>query len=405
MRLASRHPHLWSLALGWLLLAPGTVTARWVAQRLERDAVAHGRRLPSDETNRGLAIQRAGLRRNDVLILFGSSEVARQSPFRAMEFYQTAPTGFRVIGVGARGTPLVMTAFNLGALGEDLAGRRVAVSVSHTFFHEGVRTDTANDIFLGTFSLQHASQIAFGSGLEMPLKRRLAARILQQGAPLDDEPLIRAGLRRLADSSLASRLAYAALRPAGTVQLSVLEVEDHLRALRDLAAGGRTPAPATRGAPIDWAALIDSAERLFKASASDDSFGLDGGRSIEYRKAVRNLRGTRTDSAWRRDVASAPTWADLDLLLDILTSVGARPLLLNVPYKGAIEDYAGTSSIGRRIYYDSLRAKAARARVPLRDFAEYEGDRWFTRDQYAHLSPKGWIFYDRALDEFVQSAR
>lgn len=405
MRTASRHPHLWSLAIGWLLLAPGTLTARWVAQHLERDAVAQGWPLPSDETNRGLGIQRAGLRRDDVLILFGSSEIARQSAFRAMEFYQTAPTGFRVIGVGARGTPLAITAFNLGALGDELTGRQVAVSVSHTFFHEGVRTDTANDIFLGTFSLQHASEIAFGNGLEMPLRRRLAARMLQQGAPLDDERLIRAGLRRLADSALVSRLAFAALRPAGTAQRWLLEVQDHARLLRDLAVARRAPAPAKQRVLIDWAVLADSAERLYKASASDNPFGLDDGRSIEYRKAVHDLGGTHTDSAWRRDVSNAPAWSDLDMLLDILTSVGARPLLLNVPYKGAIEDYAGTSSIGRRIYYDSLRAKAARAGVPLRDFAEHEDDRWFTRDHYAHLSPKGWIFYDRALDEFVQSVQ
>lgn len=400
-----RHPHLRSLALCWSLLAPAMLAVRWTAVSLERDAVVAGRPLPGDETNRGLAVQRAALRRDDVLLLYGSSEVARQSAFRAMEFFQSAPTGFRVVGVGARGTPLAVTAFNLGALGRELAGRPIAISISHTFFHEGVRTDTANDIYLGTFSLQHAAEIAFGHQLPMPVRRRVAKRILQQGAPLDDEPLIRAALAALAEPRWANDVALAALQPAGIVQRDVLELEDHLRLVRDLYQARGHAAPAATGVPLDWVALADSAERLYRSTADDNQFGFDSAYSMRFREAVRRMRGTRTDADWRSDVANAPAWSDLDLLLDILASVGARPLLLSVPYKGAVEDWAGTTAAARRVYYDSLRAKAARADLPLRDFANFEGDRWFTRDHYAHLSPKGWIFYDRALDEFFQSTR
>jgi D-alanine transfer protein len=101
---------------------------------------------------------------------------------------------------------------------------------------------------------------------------------------------------------------------------------------------------------------------------------------------------------------SARAWGDLDLLLDVVTISGGQPLLLSMPYKGVFRDFEGTTPAGRRVYYDSLRAHAARAGVSLRDFAEFEGDRWFMRDQSAHLSPKGWVHYDQAIEEFVHQA-
>jgi poly-D-alanine transfer protein DltD len=95
----------------------------------------------------------------------------------------------------------------------------------------------------------------------------------------------------------------------------------------------------------------------------------------------------------------AGEWKDLDLLLRALRELGARPLLVSTPLKGDLYDYAGISAGARRVYYTRLRELARANDVPLVDFADHDGDRFFLRD-FSHLSSKGWVYYARALDTF-----
>jgi D-alanine transfer protein len=401
---APRSVHLPALLMCWVLIAVGVLGVWYRAQQLERGAVTGDVVLPRSETNRGLALQRAVLRRNDVYLLFGSSEIVRPSPFRAMEFFRASPTGFRVVGIGDRGTPLAVTAYNFAALGESLRDRKVAISVSNTFFHSDKDPSRALQTYLGTFSVLHASQITFGDELPRSVRGRVAERLLRQPDALEREPLIRAGLRWRADSSRMASVAFAMLAPAGSAQLAVLEFQDHLRLVRALPrAPSLQPAPSIN-APIDWQMVSDSAERLYRPMASNNPFGILNHWWASFEEHLLPLRGSRTDSEWQWSVASASAWDDLALLLDIVTSSGGEPLLLSMPYKGAFRDFEGTTPAGRRVYYDSLRAHAARAGVALRDFAEFESDPWFMRDQTAHPSPKGWVHYDQAMDEFFRPA-
>jgi D-alanine transfer protein len=52
------------------------------------------------------------------------------------EFFQEYPTGFRVFPVGKEGTSALAIAQKLAAMGEDLVGRKVALSISPSFFFE-----------------------------------------------------------------------------------------------------------------------------------------------------------------------------------------------------------------------------------------------------------------------------
>lgn len=402
---ARRLVHLPALLISWLVVATGALVVWYGARQLERRAVDGELILTRAETNRGLAIQREVLDRDDVFLLYGSSEIVRPSLFRAMEFFRASPTGFRVVGVGDRGTPLAVTAYNLAALGESLRGRKVALSVSHNFFHADRNPDRELQTYRGTFSVLHASQIAFGGSPSASMRRRVAERLLRQPETLEREPLIRAALEWQADESrVVAPLAVAALTPLGRAQLAVLSFQDHLRLARSLRRAASPLPGGTSEAPIDWRTLSDSAERLYRPLASNNPFGMIHHWWSNFEHVLLPLRGTRTDSAWIRSVSHAPAWHDLALLLDIVTSAGGEPLLLSMPYKGAFRDFEGTTPAARRVYYDSLRAHAARAGVVSRDFAEFENDRWFMRDQSAHPSPKGWVHYDQAMDEFFRPA-
>jgi D-alanine transfer protein len=53
-----------------------------------------------------------------------------QVPERAHIFFRTAPTGFQVSPVGAGGSNSLIILQKIGALGSDLRGKKVAISIS-----------------------------------------------------------------------------------------------------------------------------------------------------------------------------------------------------------------------------------------------------------------------------------
>src|SRR5262245_61765676 len=80
----------------------------------------------SDPKMQGVAIQREAFAHPDLLVLYGSSELVKQVPLMAAEFFEDYPTGFRVFPVGKAGTSQLAVLQKLAAVGTDLHGRKVA---------------------------------------------------------------------------------------------------------------------------------------------------------------------------------------------------------------------------------------------------------------------------------------
>jgi D-alanine transfer protein len=71
-----------------------------------------------------------------------------------------------------------------------------------------------------------------------------------------------------------------------------------------------------------------------------------------------------------------------------------------MPMAGKFYDQAGVSRSSREAYYKRLRASAQRYNFPLVEFEEHDDDPAFLDRQRNHLTAKGWMFYNRALDDF-----
>ncbi len=147
-------PHLFSGIIASGLAAAILFATGMVATHVEDTT------LPSTASelfplkNQGLAFQRAAARAADVLPLYGSSELALPVSEKASNFFRTAPTGFRVSPVGNGGTSSLIILQKVGALGSDLRGKKIAVSLSPTWFF--VRATRWN-AYEGNFSLLAAS--------------------------------------------------------------------------------------------------------------------------------------------------------------------------------------------------------------------------------------------------------
>jgi D-alanine transfer protein len=102
---------------------------------------------------------------------------------------------------------------------------------------------------------------------------------------------------------------------------------------------------------------------------------------------------------------TSTAWIDLELLLRTLASVHASPLLLSMPIAGDLYDRTGVSRSAREDYYVKLRVLVQRYHFRLVEFKGHDEDPGFLYRHQSHLTAKGWIYYDRALDDFFHGHR
>jgi D-alanine transfer protein len=338
--------------------------------------------------NQGLAFQRAAAHSPKVLPIYGSSELLRPAaPERGNIFFRTAPTGFQLSPVGGGGAaPLIMLQ-KVGALGSALRGKRVAFSLSPGWF---CTAKPGTQGYKGNFSPMAATEMVFGTALGFGLKRDIAARMLQFPETLEQRPFLEFALRRLASGQPLDRVVFCALWPAGKIQTTLFELEDHWAAVRHIRRQTKSP-PRLQEETVDWPQFIAKASKAKPA---------DAGPIQQPSRVDRKIIPGSRDVGFRRGIKGSPAWIDLDLLLRCLATVHARPLVLSMPLGGDFYDHAGVSRSARDDFYTKLRALVEQYHFSVVEFQEHDEDPAFLIRHQSHLTAKGWAYYDRALDDF-----
>ena len=382
-------PHLLAGLIASGLVAAVLLGAEVVAVHLERTTVRANAPELFSLKNQGLAFQRVAARSPYVLPLYGSSELtAVLVPERAHIFFRTAPTGFQVSPVGAGGANSLIMLQKIAALGTDLRGKKVAISLSPGWFLKPGPGWLQG--YKGNFSLMAASEMAFGTALDFELKRDIASRMLKCPGTLENSPLLEFALKRLASGHWLDRLIFCALWPIGKLQTTVLELQDHFAAFSYIRHKIRSAAPFHSGIS-DWSKLIASADesKITDTDVVTNASSLSGDKTID-----------RRDDAFRDRMNASTAWIDLELLLRTLAMVHASPLLCTMPIAGDLYDRKGVSRSAREDYYVKLRDLVQRYHFRLVEFKGHDEDPAFLYRHQSHLTAKGWIYYDRALDDF-----
>jgi D-alanine transfer protein len=346
----------------------------------------------------GSALQRAALRQPDLLPVYGSSEMSIEvKGYTAPEVFGAYPTGFAPYEVAGNGVASLVMAQDIAALGPDLRGKKVVISFTPLmFFSKSMPADR----YAGLFSRLHANELAFSTQLSLATKQAAAKRMLDYPAPLDKEPLLRFALERLAGGSPLDLALYYAVWPLGRLWTAVLELQDHWQTLTFVWAQPRlNPDVARVPAAIDWAALTAKAEQEQMAAASNNPYGIDNDTWTRYVHHDPRASGSRDEIALGRLKAS-DEWADFDILLRVLTDMGARPLILSRPANAVYWDAMGVSPTVCQAYYDQLHRCVERYGIPVVDFQAYGEDKYFSVDAASHPSRVGWVVVDKALDDF-----
>jgi D-alanine transfer protein len=384
----SPRPHLFAsiiaLAIASATIAAGVIWCKRVEQRHVHALTAD----LSDPKLQGAAIQRQAFQQNDLLVLYGSSELIKQVPSMGVEFFQEYPTGFRVFPVGKEGTSALAVAQKLAAVGTDLRGKKVALSISPSFFFE----DQLNpEYYEGNFSALQAGELIFSDQLSFDLKRDAARRMLAYPETLDDHWLLDATLRRLTRGTNLDHAMYYAALPLGLIQNGVARLQDHFQAALHIE---ELPlpddAPPRKPRPLNWDENLRKADALARSLAE---------KSKAAPKLTRNPSGSR-DAQFLSRLKQATEWTDFQLALRTLEELGAKPLLLSMPVHAGDLEAVGVSRKAREAFPERLQQMADRYGAPLVYFQAHEEDPLFFADHLDHLSPRGWTYYNETLDDF-----
>jgi D-alanine transfer protein len=388
-------PHLFSAVIAVGVAATMLFAGRMFAIHLENKTLHAIAPSAFELKNQGLAFQRTATHAQDVLPLYGSSELITPVRERADVFFRSAPTGFQASPVGKVGTtPLIMLQ-DLAALGPDLRGKKIAISLSAVWF---LAPDVNAYYYEGNFSLFAASAFVFGSALDFDLKRDIASRMLQFPRVFKKSPLLGFALRRLASGALPDRIIFSALWPLGKMQNAILDLQDHFAALNYILHQPKSGA-SLHQQTLDWPSLIAKASEAANASEK---------QNVALTGTNKQMTPRRSDAWFLKCLNQSNQWRDLDLLFRVMTEIHARPLLLSMPMDGQFYDEAGISRSIRKSYYQKMRALAQQYNFALEEFEQHEEDPIFLDHRIPrirhvaapHLTAKGWTFYDRVLDKF-----
>jgi poly-D-alanine transfer protein DltD len=207
-----RAPHVVAGLHAATVLILGLAAVSWSSERLVSRHIYDLARSRYAQKDLGLVVQKVALRHSDVLPLYGSSEIDRDSAYHARELFADAPTGFSVLTVAGPGTPVFETLETLIALGRDLRGKKVVVSLSPPMFllQNGAELDGR---YAGNFSPLHALRLVLSRDVSFTLRRQLAARLVSRPFTVARNGVLEATANIVARDSPKSRILFLALLP------------------------------------------------------------------------------------------------------------------------------------------------------------------------------------------------
>jgi D-alanine transfer protein len=395
----AKTPHLAPALLAVVLMGIGLMIWVYNAKRLEKHYIHALAPQVFEQKLLGTALQDEAYAQPDLLPFYGSSEMRVANPEHASTLFRNYPTGFTVYPVGKPGTTCLVMLQDLAAVGSGAKGKKVALSLTPSWFFEGGSLDAA--AYAGNFSRLHAGELAFSSDLSDSVKREVAQRMMAYPDTLKGDALLRFAVQNLVEDSAWSRCLYYAAWPLGKMQNFILRLQDHAETAAFIRGQPfLSDQQARQEQNLEWPRLLQTAEREYAMISNNNPFGFLNGRWRNNWKAkAERVKGTRSDQEFLTVLEKANEWKDLELLLRTMEDLGIEPLILSMPIHGKYYDHWGISKAARQVYYDRIQSVMKARGVSAVLFTDLDANTDFLID-HGHLSHKGWLNYDYALNQF-----
>ncbi len=388
--------YLRSAAAALVLFASVIIAGHLYVESLLRNGVHALAPQMFDQKALGAALQREALRQPDLLPVYGSSELWFPNPYHASAVFKNYPTGFTVFPIGRSGVSSSLIWLQaVAAVAEGVRGKKVVFSVYPGSFTKVIDPFS----YAGNYSRLQAGELAFSPYLSFATKQAAARRMLQYPGTVANDPFLGFALEALADGSWGQRALYYSLVPLGKLRNIVLRLQDEWEMLIFIHKQTGLQAPVREAHPLDWPGLMSRAEHEAERRGRGHPFGFWSTHSDDTQQGKAVFGGGAAGDALPRSAE----WTDLEILLRALRELDARLLILSPPLNGAFYDSLGIPYRLRQSYYRGLNELARQYGARVVDFPDHDADQYFTMDLWFHLSHKGWVYYDQALDEFFHS--
>jgi D-alanine transfer protein len=395
------YPHLLPALLALLIIIVLLTGGGLYARQQEQNYVNVLAPARLKQADIGSVLQEAALRQTDLLPVFGSSEMYKENDENsAFSFFKTYPTGFTVFEVAVSGITSLEMAQNLAALGPLLKGKEVVISFTPAMFNS---PEVGSKNYAGDFSRMHANQMVFSPYISLVLKQRVASRMLDYPNTFANDPVLGFAVLKLASHSPIDILLYYLSVPVGQLQTQIIRLQDHWEVLSWIFSHPKNLIPVQQKVyPINWKAEIANAENLQRVLTTLDPYGIENYKwnRQNQRMLEKKVAPGSGDDYFIQKMSNSKEWQDLDILLSVLKETGAQPLILSRPLNGTLWNAMGVSSAARRVYYDRLEKVVQPYGFPLVDFSDQDTNRLFSVDLSSHTSRVGWVYVDKALDDF-----
>ena len=387
--------HLQSVAIAIVLAAGGVAAGLDFCGKIEARYIHALAPEFSEEKLQGAVLQREAFRQPNLLMMYGSSELAKEMPNNPVQFFKDYPTGFTVFPVGKPGATSLNILQKLAAAGSEVRGRKLVYSISPGWFL-AEETDVA--YYEGNFSTMQAMALIFSGELSVDLKRDIACRMLEFPTTTDNAWLLDFAVRRLVGDSRLDRALYSAVVPLGKLQNAIGRGQDHLEAALHILDEDEKLNPATKSVlrALNWADILKGAGK----SANAKALSAKQSEVMKRRQMADRTKAIERAKKFRAGLEKSDEWTDFNLLLRTCRELGAKPLFLCMPLEDARLEVSGLGAENRLAFVQRLQSMAGEFQYPLMLFREHENDPAFLFDFQDHLSGEGWLFYNKALDDF-----
>ena len=346
----------------------------------------------------GSALDKAATKRADMMPIVGASEVyMRNSNFDTSHIFNNFPTGFTPFQITSNAITSVGMAEIFIGLGDKIKGKKIIVSYTPSTFEQSL--DSRD--YIHNFSRLHLYELVLSNKITFPTKQKLTTRLLRYRGVFASDPLITWSVQNLGKNTLGNNLLYYAAYPLLYMQAAILAAEDHwvtVQSINSLQQKGRAIRHVS--SPIQWDVLLEKARIIQQQNTTADPYGIDNTIwTRSYRNFHSEVPGSK-DKEYLAKLEHSEEWEDLKILLTVLKELGATPLILGRPIPGAFYEAQGISAEARSVFYKKLHEVTDPFGFKVIDFHEFEMDKLFGEDRYPHTGREGWVYVNRAMDDF-----
>ena len=317
-----------------------------------------------------ISITQEAIKDPNTLLMFGSSELLADVPFKGVDFFSTKPFGFHLFPIGKAGTSCFSFVQKIGAQ-QIPKNTPLVISLSPSFF---LTKAIKKEYVIGNSSLMQMYQILLGT-YSLEFKRKFLKRVenFEEFTKQDWQ------LNTLKYCLEKNLILYYMLYPYFWMQQRIEISKDIVESAIALEHDHKKQ---TNLSVLDWTVLLEEANK------------------ISVRKYKVPITNTRTEKEFTETLDSAEEWLDLEMLLDLLEERKIPALILSMPIHTDILKSQGISDRAMAMYENKLKQIVTAKRMHCFYFKEFENNVDFFLDNGDHLSSKGWIEYNKKIVEY-----